>query len=290
VDRTALVSNNELEISTQDREELRRYLLGQMVEADLSQVEERLMSESDLYAELLIFEDELIDQYVRGQMSETDRASFESYFLQSSEHQQKLRFAQALSKYVDRAVGQPTDEFKAEAAPAPSPVADTYYAHPASPSAKTRRFWSWPFPIPALNYALAAVVVIAIVGIAWMALRSSRPAGPGKVFEATLVPGGVVREGGEIQTISLAAGTDTLRLRLILPSEQYPNYKTVLVDSNGTSAVTRDDLTPIDTFGKKSLLFDIPATTLRPDTYRLRLSARATGAYEEIASYNFRIR
>src|SRR5205814_3695579 len=158
-------SNRELEISTQDLEELRRYLLGQMVEADLSQVEERLMSESDLYAELLIFEDELIDQYVRGQMSETDRASFESYFLQSSEHQQKLRFAQALSKYVDRALDQPTPEFKAEAVPAAAPVADTDYAHPATPFAKTRRFWSWPFPTPALNYALAAVVVIAIVGI-----------------------------------------------------------------------------------------------------------------------------
>ena len=38
-------------------------------------------------------------------------------------------------------------------------------------------------------------------------------AGPGKVFEATLVPGGVVREGGEIQTISLAAGKFLCRLR-----------------------------------------------------------------------------
>ena len=110
-----------------------------MVEADLSQVEERLMSESDLYAELLIFEDELIDQYVRGQMSESDRASFEDHFLQSPEHRQKLRFARAFTKYVDRAVGQPTGECKAEAAPAASPVADTDYAHPASPSPKARR-------------------------------------------------------------------------------------------------------------------------------------------------------
>ena len=266
------------------------YLLGQMVEADLSQVEERLMSGSNLYEELSIIEDELIDQYVRAQLSESDRVDFEKYFLQSPEHQQKLRFARAFSKYIDRAVSQPTDEFKAEAAPAASPVADTAYAHPASPSPKARRFWSWPFQTPVLNYALAAVVVIAVAGLAWMSLRSLRPAGPGNVFEATLVPGGVVREGGEIQTISLAAGTDTLRLRLILPSEPYPDYKAVLVDSNDTFTVTRDQLTPTDTSGKKMLLFEIPATTLRPDTYRLRLSARSTGAYEEIATYNFRIR
>ena len=279
-----------MEISAQDREQLRRCLLGQMVEADLSQVEERLMSESDLYEELLICEDELIDQYVRGAMSEADSASFQSYFLQSPEHRQKLRFAQALSKYVDRAGGESTGEFKTEAAPAAPPMADSAHAHPVSPSARPRRFWSWPTQTPALNYALAAVVVIAIGVIAWVALRSSHPIGPGNVFEATLVPGGVVREGGEIQTISLAAGTDTVRLRLILPAEEYSNYKVVLVDSNRSLTVTRDQLTPTDTSGKKSLFIDIPGTTLRPDTYQLTLSARSTGAYEEIASYNFRIR
>lgn len=267
-----------------------------MVDADLSQVEERLISESSLYEELLILEDETIDRYIRGAMSEADSASFQSYFLQSPEHRQKLRFARALSKYVDRAGDESTAEFKTEAAPATPPEEDTpperdaAYVHHGSRTAKSLGFWSWPFQTPALNYALAAVVVVAVAGLAWLSLRGLRPAAPGNVFEATLVPGGVVREGGEIQTISLAAGTDTLRLRLMLPAEEYSNYKVVLVDSNRTITVTRDHLTPADTSGKKSLLIDIPATTLRPDTYQLTLSARSTGAYEEITSYNFRLR
>jgi hypothetical protein len=260
-----------------------------MVEADLSQVEERLMSEPNLYEELLICEDELIDQYVRGAMSEADSASFQNYFLQSPEHRQKLRFAQALSKYVDRAGVESTGEFQIEAAPAAFPMADTAHAHPVSPSAKPRRFWSWPFQTPVLNYALAAVVVIAIVGIAWLALRSSRPRGPGNVFEATLVPGGVVREGGEIQTISIPPGADTVRLKLILPPDQYQDYGIELLASDGTSLRTLESLKSVQASGQKSLQVDVPAKLFRRDTYKLKLSGRTSGSSEEIASYNFRI-
>src|SRR5436190_9490399 len=74
-----------------------------MVDADLSLVEERLMSDSTFYEELLILEDELIDQYVRGRLSESNQATFEKYFLLSPERRQKVRFARALSKYVDSA-------------------------------------------------------------------------------------------------------------------------------------------------------------------------------------------
>lgn len=260
-----------------------------MVEADLSQVEERLMSESDLYEELLICEDELIDQYVRGEMSEADRASFDKYFLRSAEHQQKLRFARAFSKYVDRAVGEPAGAFKGEAEPAAPPMADSAYAHPVSPSARPRRFWSWPFQTPALNYALAAVVVIAVGGIAWVALHSSRPVGPGNVFEATLVPGGVTREGGEIQTIKLPPGTDTLRLQLMLPTDQSSEYRVDLIASDGTLILTRSHLTAAETAGKKFLHVDIPALVFKRDTYRMKLSARSQGPYQNITSYIFEI-
>jgi hypothetical protein len=280
------VSNSELKVTEQDREELRRYLLGQMVEVDLSQVEERLMSEADLYEEILILEDEIIDQYIRGAMSEAESASFERYFLQSPEHRQKLRFARALRKYVDQTVGEPTSDFKAEVIPAKPPLADPAYVDPPNPSPRPRGFWSWPFPAPALNYALAAVAVIAVAGLAWMLIP--RPAGPAKVFEATLTPGGLTREGGELQTISIPPGPNTLRVRLILPAGQYEDYKIELFSSNNSPVLTRDQLNSTEEAGKKVLYVDITAN-LRRDTYKLKLSARSAGAYEGIASYNFQI-
>jgi hypothetical protein len=259
-----------------------------MVEADLSQVEERLMSDSDLYEELLILEDETIDRYVSGEMSQADRASFEEYFLQSPEHRQKLRFARALSKYVDQAVSESTN-LETETTGFTAPVAEPYnkprvYAH-----ARSRRFSWWPFQSQALNYGLASVLIIAIGGLGWIAFKSFRPTGPGRVFEATLVPGGVTREGGEIQSITLPTGTDTLRVRLILPTEHYEDYKVELLSSDSSSVLTREHLTITEASGNKSLFFDVQARALRRDTYRLKLSGRSAGSYEELTSYNFKL-
>lgn len=247
------------------------------------------MSESDLYEELLILEDELIDRYVRGQMSEADRASFEKYFLQSSEHRQKLRFARSLSKYVDRAAAEAGDIEPEAVALVPiateSPNTGHAYSH-----AKSRRFSFWPFRSPVLNYGIAFVLLIAISGLAWIALKSFRPTGPGRVFEATLVPGGITREGGEIQTITVPAGTDTLRLRLILPVEPYREYKVELIASDGSLVLMRDRLTPTDALDSKSLFVDVPATALKRDNYRIKLGGTSAGAADEnIASFSFRI-
>jgi hypothetical protein len=258
-----------------------------MVEADLSQVEERLMSDSNLYEELLILEDETIDRYVRGEMSEADRASFESYFLRSAEHQQKVRFAKALTKTVDRAAAE--NRIETETSASTPPVPEPGNTNRVSAPAKSRRFLFWPFQNPILNYAFAFVLLIAIGGLAWTALKSFRPTGPGRVFEATLAPGGVTREGGgEIQTITIPSGTDTLRLQLILPREQYQVYQ-IDLRSQGISMWTSDQLTATEVSGRRFLRMDIPATNLRRDGYQIKLSARSTGAFEEITSYNFRI-
>ena len=246
------------------------------------------MSDSNLYEELLILEDETIDRYVRGEMSEADRMSFEKYFLQSPEHQQKLRFARALSKYVAQAVSESTN-LETETTGSTAPVAEPYNKPRIYAPAKSRRFsWS-PFQSPALNYGLAFVLIIAIGGLAWIAFKSFRPTGPGRVFEATLVPGGITREGGEIQTITIPPGTDTLRVRLILPTEPYGDYKIELLSSDRSPVMTRDRLTATEASGSKSLFFDVRATALKRDTYRLKVSGRSVGPYEELASYNFKI-
>jgi hypothetical protein len=258
-----------------------------MTEADLSQLEERLMSESNLYEELLILEDELVDQYLRGQMTDVDRVSFERYFLNSPEHREKVRFAQALHRYVDRAASD-VSVIETEAAPAAADAESETKSRVHAP-VKSRRFSFWPFQNPVLNYALASLFIIAIGAVSWMAIRTLRPTGPGNVFEATLIPGGVTREGGgEIQTITIPAGTDTVRLQLLLPVNQLSEYKAELIDGNGDSVMTRSQLTATESAGKKTLVVDIPARSLRRDTYRLKLSGRSAGAYEDIASYNFR--
>jgi hypothetical protein len=280
-----------MEVSTQNREMLRQYLLGQSIDADLSQMDEQLMSDSQLYNELLLLEDELIDEYLRGRMSADDRRSLENYFLRSPRHQQKLRFARALNRYVDAA--GPEEDHAVSEDQTVSPVTGTAVppvANAPSPAirSKSRSFPFWPFQQPALNYAFGAALLILVAGVSWLAIKTWQPSGPGKVFEATLAPGGVVREGGEVPAISIPAGTDTLRLNLLLPDNDDQDFKVELRGSDSKTIWTKDHLSPITTAGKKSLRIDVSTHLVQRDTYRIKLSSRSSGAYEESASYTFR--
>src|SRR5205085_1500980 len=84
-----------------DRREIRLYLLGRLAAESLSErVEERMLTDSDYYEELLACEDDLIDEYLSGALPAEERADFESHFLSTPERVRKLRFARALHRYV----------------------------------------------------------------------------------------------------------------------------------------------------------------------------------------------
>ena len=274
-----------MEIGTPNRETLRQYLLGQLPEADLSQIEERLMSDSNVYEELSILENELIDHYVRGQMSAIDRTRFEHY-LRSNQIQQKVRFARAFTRYVDAADQEVMISTPLVAHPSVTPPEDGL----SRSRSKQRSFPFWPFQKPAYTYAFVAVLLVIVAGLAWVTIQSLGPAGRGRVFEATLVPGDVLREGGETQTISIGQGSDIVRLKLILSDNQSQDYQVNVLASDGSSVLLRDQLISKEDTGRKSLSVDIPAKTLKPDTYRIKLGGRTSGPYEELASYTFRVK
>ena len=78
-----------------DEAVLRRYLLGELSEAELDRVEERLFAAADRDSEeqLSPAEDELIDSYVRGELSASEREHFESWFLTSPRRRERLELA-----------------------------------------------------------------------------------------------------------------------------------------------------------------------------------------------------
>ena len=93
-----------------------------------------------------------------------------------------------------------------------------------------------------------------------------------------------------MQTISLPQGTDTLLLGLILANDHSSDYRVNLIASDGTSVMTSDHLISKETAGRKVLSVGIPAKDLKPDTYRIKLSGRSSGSYEEIEGYSFRVK
>jgi tetratricopeptide (TPR) repeat protein len=131
-------------ISQEDNTRLRRYLIGALEEAEDCDVGERLLADAEYFAQMALLEDELIDDYLARRLSSDEHSLFEDHFMLSRSHQEKLRFAQALQKYV-----------KAESRAASAVV-------PAPGSKKTR--WIAFFLSFRVALTAAAMILVALTG------------------------------------------------------------------------------------------------------------------------------
>ncbi|PYS41203.1 MAG: hypothetical protein DMF71_11695, partial [Acidobacteria bacterium] len=82
------------------QELIRRYLLGQLGDGVREKLEQDLLTSKDLFEELLVVEDELIDEYLSSRLDEEERAAFKQHFLALPERQEKLRFGRAFDSYL----------------------------------------------------------------------------------------------------------------------------------------------------------------------------------------------
>jgi hypothetical protein len=152
----------------QQDNELRRYLLGELLPEEQALVGQRLFFDSD-YAELLqAVEDDLIDEYLADELKGREREKFENHFLQLPEHRADLKIAQALKRYLGP---EPTPSSE----PNPTPATpDDDEPSPVPPVSFFSNRFVW------LSLAVAALIIVAV--ISWIAIRSTRgPAADGPV-------------------------------------------------------------------------------------------------------------
>jgi CHAT domain-containing protein/tetratricopeptide (TPR) repeat protein len=136
-----------------DEGHLRKYLLGELNEAEQQRLEERLLSEDELFDLLLVAEDELIDDCVGGALSAQELQRFDS-FISTPERHRKLSFAMALRRYV-----------RAEAAasePATTDAVSAALIHRSPVVGRRSAWWKQAFSSPYLRLAAAAVIVISL--------------------------------------------------------------------------------------------------------------------------------
>ena len=129
-----------------DQETVRRYLLGQLPDSEQQKVEERLLSEDDLFEELEVTEDELIEEYVAGQLSREERQWLEQNLLASSEGKRKHRFAVAFNDLV---------------APTPVPFVES------APQSVALRWWRKPYFTSPLALVAAVLVLAGLSFAVW---------------------------------------------------------------------------------------------------------------------------
>jgi len=85
---------------------IRRYLLGELTEADQAALERELPMDRGKFDQVWAVENELIDSYVRGELSRADRKRFESHDLASPLHRERVEIAASFLADIDQAVGE----------------------------------------------------------------------------------------------------------------------------------------------------------------------------------------
>src|SRR5262245_36712870 len=85
---------------------IRKYLLGELAEADQTALEHELLIDRGKFDRVWAVENELVDSYVRGEMSRAERKRFESHYLASPLHRERVAIAESFLTNIDQAVGE----------------------------------------------------------------------------------------------------------------------------------------------------------------------------------------
>ncbi|MGI9068762.1 MAG: hypothetical protein ACR2HX_20465 [Pyrinomonadaceae bacterium] len=277
-----------MSLEIREQQTIRQYLLGLAPQEDSSRLEEQLLTNGALYGELLISEDELIDEYLSGELSQLDRRSFETHFLTAPERRQKLRFAQALRKYLTVAGAPDSQEVVA--------AEKSFEEASAVTRTASGRKWSvtslFPTWNPIVSYSLAAAMLLFTGGISWVVLnnwRQQEARQAGNILTVSLTPG-LVRDGGETKRISILPSTGGVRLRLILNTDATQIYRAELLDGERLSLVVQDNLKPETEGGEKFVTLDLPAKILKRGDYQVKLGRQLSdGSIEDTGRYSFRV-
>lgn len=222
----------------------RRYLLGQLTDEEQQNVEERLLSDDDLFQELELTKDELTQEYVSDQLTSNEREWLQNHFLISSEGEQKHDFAQTFAAY-----------------------ARNHQAQPPNALSFIERFRSfWNAQPKTLQVAAAVAVLVIAVALVWLI----RTPAPRSIATLTLInsPGTRSTNVGPVPSIRLRE--DVLRLTLMLQQPTLPGtrYLVELMDDKGV-------IKKLEARGQEtqSITFDIDMASLHRGPYAVTLSS-----------------
>lgn len=306
---------------------LTRFLLDELDERERAEVEDRLLSETEFYEQMLGREAELTDAYVCGELSPGERERFEKSFFASRDRRKRVEFAQGLADSAT--LLQREESTKPDSAVAPVMTRSRGWL--ASLFAQR----------PALGYAMAAAVMVVIGLGVWFAVERMRArvepqrAGtngapsPGpkqddsgvasrQPDEGTPLPGsdnatpgvsqtparddqatrpafatmtlmpGSLRDGAG-KNLFIPRGSTHLRLRLQLEDDNYRSYNALLSTPEGRTVWAGAARKDREKNAQFVTLI-VPAASLARGDYIIELTGTTAGARSEAAAqYSFRV-
>lgn len=301
-----------MEDASQEEAVLIHYLLGELPEEKLVEVEDRAFSDPEYLRLVEAVEADLIDAYVRHQLQGEERRRFEERFFVSPERRKKVEFA--------RAWAQVSDEARIVA------------GERAKNRKSVRDFFSLFRPAYAFSFAMAAAAVILAGLVVWQAVQSSRLRERVSELEAervrqqqreqtlastlkaeqarteelnaqlqhgvmeavttlALLPGAVRDEAARPQIV-VPASAQLVRMQVQLePRDDYPQFRAELRTQRGGEILTRGNLHAQPIEGGRVVVLDVPAGALGNGDYELTLQGmRAGRKSEDVGYYHFSVR
>ena len=160
-------------------ERAKQYLLGTLSPVDKANFEEDYFTDHELFEEMEIAEDELVDAYIRKDLSEDDLNKFETNLISSPRLTQRVEFARTLAKSISRS---------GLAAVESSRVVQAQSSETITPASATsddeEPFWRrilFPKSSPRRSFTLAfaSFILLLLLGggtlfLAWMRLRAEQ--------------------------------------------------------------------------------------------------------------------
>lgn len=237
-------------LNDHDQARIRDYLLGHLSDEEQEKIEERLMTEDDLYEELEISKTELIEEYRAGELADNDHEWFEHHYLASAEGRQAHAAAVALSSLGRRI---------------PVPPKLTWFE-------RLRKFFN------AHRWAIVAATSAAVVIVAvspFIILRT-----PSTSYAFTLNSTVSNRSSGNARYFKVPLNREigTMRITLELPEgvTRGTDYRAELDDRGTTKS-----LKPAS-HDANSVVVVIQAASLREGLYALRLYALKSDGAEQL--------
>ena len=249
-------------IDNNEKNDVRRYLLGQLGEADEDRLELQLLTDPAFGQEFDAIVDEITDQYVNGEFEGEECERVQQYFLKSPERRAKAQFAAAL---IDRAgAGQ-----------------QKMIEMPAR-----RERWWFPQSV-AFRFAATAAIAVIAFGLAYLAFRDGS-APKNFAFLELAISSSERREGTEAKPLHLTSENDAVKVLLHLPeqSNQYTNYRVELIGQDGVSRPVE-----VTEQNQQAVTVIIPASDLARGRYALHVFGTRQGDRQEkiAGSYLFKV-
>jgi hypothetical protein len=219
----------------------RQYLLGQLTDDEEQSVEERLLSDDELYQELELAKDELTQEYVNGQLTAKENEWLQNNLLRSPEGKQKQQFAHTFARYARNHRKQP----------------------------KPSGFTEWLRSLFRAQPVLVAATSFAVLVIAVAVIYQIRTPSPQSFATLTLVNKAGTRSADPGSIPSVRLKEDALKLILTLPQPASPAaaYRVELLDDKGGART-------FDAQGQdgRSVVVEIPAANLPRGQYAVIVS------------------